>query len=221
MPHAFTEDDKQTIRAKLLHSGRDLFVRRGLRKTTILDLAASAGIAKATFYRFFGSKGALLAELVGDEIDVILRRSVAGLSDTTDAMQQTLICLMKRLIEEIERSPLARRVLAEPSLFTREIQPYWEQKPQDGTLPFLEPLLGFFKQAQTRGDLVSGDPAAFASCLLLVAFLPLAKGRIECAQYESMITFAPVVMAHGMLRPQQLGKRRPESGASAQTGTGQ
>ncbi len=70
MPRIFKDDDKARIRETLLEKGRELISRVGLKKTTVDELAAAAGIAKGTFYHFFGSKEELCFALLGREEEV-------------------------------------------------------------------------------------------------------------------------------------------------------
>ncbi|MEW6216455.1 MAG: TetR family transcriptional regulator, partial [Candidatus Bipolaricaulota bacterium] len=48
MPRALTETERETIRARLVEVGRELFARYGLKKTTVEELAHAAGVAKGT-----------------------------------------------------------------------------------------------------------------------------------------------------------------------------
>jgi AcrR family transcriptional regulator len=59
----FTKEDRLVIRQSLLQQGRKLFLRYGLRKTSVSELARAAGIAKGTFYHFFDSKEELCLEI--------------------------------------------------------------------------------------------------------------------------------------------------------------
>lgn len=43
-----------------------LFKTKGIRKTTVAELAESVGIAKGTFYNFYATKGQLVAEIMED-----------------------------------------------------------------------------------------------------------------------------------------------------------
>ncbi|MCY7914456.1 TetR/AcrR family transcriptional regulator [Bacillus haynesii] len=56
----FTEKEKEAIRSALVHSGRELFAQLGLKKTSVSELTASAGIAQGSFYTFFDSKGSFI-----------------------------------------------------------------------------------------------------------------------------------------------------------------
>lgn len=63
MPRHFAEDEKELLRARLLDVGLDMFERQGLEKTNIEELTREVGISKASFYRFFNSKGDLFMQV--------------------------------------------------------------------------------------------------------------------------------------------------------------
>jgi AcrR family transcriptional regulator len=64
MPRAFSEQEREAIRARLLERGRALFAGQGLRKTSVEELAAAVGISKGAFYLFFTSKEELFFTLL-------------------------------------------------------------------------------------------------------------------------------------------------------------
>ena len=64
MPRAFNDREERQIRARLRKDGRKLFAARGVLKTSIEEIARSAGIAKGSFYKFYGSKELLFFELL-------------------------------------------------------------------------------------------------------------------------------------------------------------
>jgi mycofactocin system transcriptional regulator len=59
----------------------ELFAARGFDETTVDDIAAAAGIARRTFFRYFGSKN----DVVWGEFDAGLDRLRATLAATPDA----------------------------------------------------------------------------------------------------------------------------------------
>ncbi|UAL26941.1 TetR/AcrR family transcriptional regulator [Bacillus paralicheniformis] len=63
----FTEKEKEAIRSALVQSGRELFAQLGLKKTSVGELTASAGIAQGSFYTFFNSKEELYFEILQEE----------------------------------------------------------------------------------------------------------------------------------------------------------
>lgn len=64
MPKAFTEQEKELIRKRLLEQGHKQFSAYGLRKSNIEELAEAAGISKGAFYLFYVSKEALFLDVV-------------------------------------------------------------------------------------------------------------------------------------------------------------
>jgi AcrR family transcriptional regulator len=59
MARAFSDSNKDRIKHTLLQKGREYFIKYGLKKTSVDELARAAGIAKGSFYKFFDSKEAL------------------------------------------------------------------------------------------------------------------------------------------------------------------
>ena len=72
MPRAFTDTERSAIRERLLAAGQDLFARRGIRATTVEQLARAAGISKGAFYLFYPSKEALFFAIV-EEVETAMQ----------------------------------------------------------------------------------------------------------------------------------------------------
>jgi len=66
MPVIFTEEQREEIKQKIKKSALKSFEDKGVRKTTVAELATSVGIAKGTFYNFYESKGSLIADILAD-----------------------------------------------------------------------------------------------------------------------------------------------------------
>ncbi|MEU7182611.1 TetR/AcrR family transcriptional regulator [Streptomyces celluloflavus] len=56
--------DAQGTRLLLLKAASDLFAERGYERATVRDIAARAGVNQALLFRYFGSKKALLGEVM-------------------------------------------------------------------------------------------------------------------------------------------------------------
>ena len=67
MGRAFTESEKGRIREVVMERGRELFLRQGLTKTSIGEIAAATGIGKGSFYTFFSGKEELYLALLMEE----------------------------------------------------------------------------------------------------------------------------------------------------------
>jgi AcrR family transcriptional regulator len=80
MPKAFTEQEKELIRKRLLEQGHKQFSVYGLRKTNIEELAEAAGISKGAFYLFYASKEALFMDVV-EQVEHRFRQEIFAMVD--------------------------------------------------------------------------------------------------------------------------------------------
>ncbi|HEX5943728.1 MAG TPA: TetR/AcrR family transcriptional regulator, partial [Anaerolineales bacterium] len=89
MPKAFSEHEKDAIRASLREKGKILFERQGIKKTSVDELAQAAGISKGAFYLFYESKEELLMEILeGLEADFRTRIFEFSISPKREARQR-------------------------------------------------------------------------------------------------------------------------------------
>lgn len=63
MPTAFTDEEVEHIRSALIQAGIRLSKELGLQKMSVEKLTAAVGIAKGSFYMFFGSKEDFILEV--------------------------------------------------------------------------------------------------------------------------------------------------------------
>ena len=117
MPRAFTEPESVRIRARLAEAARVTFAQRGLRGTTVDELARAAGISKGAFYRFFDSKEALLLALLDEdeiamhaEIEAAIRAEPEGGIDVL--VDSALDAVRANPLMPVLLSPEALRLLA-------------------------------------------------------------------------------------------------------------
>ena len=66
MATKFSKKEKDDIHTKLKEAARKYASSIGMRKTTVDDLCACAGISKGAFYKFYNSKEALFFEILED-----------------------------------------------------------------------------------------------------------------------------------------------------------
>lgn len=64
MPRELTPDEKARNKQMLLDKGRALVYQYGIKKVSVDDVVASAGIAKGAFYHYFSSKDDFIYEIV-------------------------------------------------------------------------------------------------------------------------------------------------------------
>jgi AcrR family transcriptional regulator len=75
MPRAFSEKEKEVIRRQMREKSQRLFEVHGLRKTSVDEITAAAGISKGAFYQFYASKEELFLEIM-EAMESELRESI-------------------------------------------------------------------------------------------------------------------------------------------------
>jgi len=102
-------------RVRILAAARELVSRRGFRGAGIDAVAASAGIATGTVYRYFPSKAALLVEVVSRvserEVEAVAAVAEAG-GDGTAMLGAAVACFARRALANRR---LAYAMIVEPS----------------------------------------------------------------------------------------------------------
>jgi len=113
VPRAFTEHETGRIREQLRRAGTDLFGRRGLRSTTVEDLARAAGISKGAYYRFYDSKEALFVELL-DDLERTIQDEIEAAVRSDPG--QGLELLVEVSVHAVERNPLLPVAMSDEGL---------------------------------------------------------------------------------------------------------
>ena len=83
MPQAFTPQQMAIIKQQLFNSACRYAITQGIKKTSLEQLTADAGISKSTFYKFYDCKEQLFLEealAFGDSENDMAMLKEAGLS---------------------------------------------------------------------------------------------------------------------------------------------
>jgi len=95
-----------TQRTRIVDAARRLFTRRGVDDVTMTEVAAEAGVARATVFNYFGSKHALLEAITEEVISHyqgMLRNALADTTSPTLLIVRALFEQMGAGIEEDRR----------------------------------------------------------------------------------------------------------------------
>src|SRR5262245_61435470 len=90
-------------RARIVDAARRLFASRGFEDVTMAEVAAEAGVARATVFNQFGSKHALVEAITEEVIayyDAMLRNALADMTTPTAALVRALFAEMGAGIDE-------------------------------------------------------------------------------------------------------------------------
>jgi AcrR family transcriptional regulator len=155
------EQYAQARRDQILEAALHLFSRQGFAESSVDEIAAEAGLGKATLYLYFPSKEILLQKLVDRY------RLVPDLGELVDSVRNvppasgipTLVAAIWRQIKEQKdvAHVLVREVFSNPQrarLYTEQIR-----------LPGRNLLASYFESWMKRGKLKRGNAEAMAQCL--------------------------------------------------------
>lgn len=89
---AYTSEERESIRASMLHRSATVFAEKGLRNANLEDIYSPEGISKTFFYTFFPSKLSLISEtfrMQSSDMLETLRRNVWDYG-AVNGMRETL-----------------------------------------------------------------------------------------------------------------------------------
>ena len=124
MARAFSEGERAAIQRSLLEHGRRLFTTQGLRKTSVEELTAAAGISKGAFYLFFASKEELFFELLERYEAGFQAELLAAIARQDLPPRTRMLALLERSLAVMGAEPLFSRMgRAEYELLLRRLPP--------------------------------------------------------------------------------------------------
>lgn len=105
MPRAFTEAEKERIKARLLDAGKRLINKNGLKAIVIDDVAREAGISKGSFYSFFPSREDFILSIFESWEAQYRGELIARISEQSGDARERLTAFFTGAIELIDREP--------------------------------------------------------------------------------------------------------------------
>ncbi len=202
MPRAFTKEEREAIRGRIVVAGKELFSRYGLQKTTVEELARAARIAKGTFYLFFPSKEALYAEVLLTELPKLIKQLHERSFKATNNVREALVRFQEELVVLIEENELVRAATSDlrelVSLLSAHVDLMeYQRRAWDALSPIVEEL----RKAQQRGELISGDITEMFSVLGMIKLLPFYRRKIDSKLYRKLVKRVAEVIADGLTCP--------------------
>lgn len=139
MPKAFTEQEREMIRRRLLEQGHRLFSGSGLRKTSVEELAAAVGISKGAFYLFYSSKEALFMDVVEEAETHFREQILAALDRPGPSPRARLAGAFREAVTMWRAIPILRAFSSEDyELIYRRVPPEQIQAHMEADRAFLE-----------------------------------------------------------------------------------
>jgi AcrR family transcriptional regulator len=149
MPKGFTERERELIRERMLEQGYRLFSAYGLKKTTVSEIAAAAGISKGAFYLFYKSKEALFLDVVEEKAEKRFRQEVLDVIDLPGPSPRArLLAVLKKAFSLFKTIPMLQFFRgSDYDLLFRRIPPEQLQQHVESDLVFFDQFITRCQQA--------------------------------------------------------------------------
>lgn len=192
MPKAFTEQEKEVIRAQLREKGKQLFEKQGIKKTSVDELAQAARVSKGAFYLFYESKEELFMEILeGLETDFRTRIFDFSISQKSNA-RELLAKLFKNALLTWDEYPLLKNFgRSDYEYLARKLPPQRIQAHINQDDQFVEE---FMKRIKRQGISVKASPRVVSNLMKSLFFISLHRDDLGSEAYiDSMEILADLI----------------------------
>jgi AcrR family transcriptional regulator len=201
MPKAFSEHEKEMIRAQLRAKGKGLFEKQGLKKTRVDELIGAVGISKGAFYLFYESKEELFLEIL-EELEADLRARLFDFSiHPQEDSRQLLARLLMDSLVTWDRYPLLKNFSrADYEYLSRKLPPTRIQAHADRDNEFVK---DFVKRIKRKGIPVKVSPRLISSLMKSLFFISLHRDELGEHDYLEAMTILTDLVAATLLEGRQ------------------
>ena len=164
-------------RMRILHAATDLFIAHGYKKTSMEDVARSAGVAKGTVYLYYRNKAELLLHTLALQKLQYLEHFAPALVDTSIAPRQRLRSIVETAIVMSRRMPLMAQFTSgdhELTQILREVDGTFLATITQWQLNFVAGLIRAASERNASQDVMEQR----AAHLLEVIFAVATSGRV-------------------------------------------
>ena len=148
--------------AELLTAARDCVLARGVRRSTLTEIARRARVSRMTLYRRFPDVDTMVTALMTAEFTEVLR--AARTAEGTGTARERLVRAALHCVRLLQSAPLLRRVLETDADL---LLPYLVQELGSTQLAAERFLLDYLVQGHIDGSIRRADPAVQSRALLM------------------------------------------------------
>lgn len=200
MPKGFTNEERAHITERLITEGERMFGRYGLKKTSVEEISAAAGIAKGSFYSFFSSKEELFMQAMERREREFRQRFMKKVEEATLTPKEQLRELLGSLITLFETDEITRAVI------NPETMEYLLRKlPDERALQHMDADAGFhtrlIERWQRQGARLRIDPELFPEVVKALFYISLQRDTPGFA-YENAVTFLIDAVTEAVFEPE-------------------
>jgi AcrR family transcriptional regulator len=179
---------------EIVAAAKALFAERGFERTRMEDVAARAGVTKATVYLYFADKERLFEAVVREALTANIDR-LEAIALAYDGSTESLLRMMATMLEGILETSfpaIVKMIVAEADAFPGLAKLYVDLVMNRG-FRLMERIV---RRGVERGELRDVDPAAVTP-LVVAPFLVLAIWKQSFGRHSSLMPPAhDVIRAH-------------------------
>jgi AcrR family transcriptional regulator len=193
-----TGDDRRDRREDLLSAAARRFVAVGLRKTTMEDIAREARAGKATLYRHFANKDALIDALLAREAARLERRLQAAADEHADASARIEAAFVTGVSFFVEHPVMTKGRDEEPGILLPRITANGGPLVVKG----LELFTRLIEEGVETGELRAVEPRAAAEVImrLILSYFSFPPMHVRVEDPDEARSFAHALVAGGLRR---------------------
>ncbi len=182
MPKAFSDNEKEIIRAQMREKGKNLFEKHGLKKTRVDELTEAVGISKGAFYLFFESKEELFLEILEQiETEIQTRILEMVIQRRTDA-RRNVANLLKSFLLTWDAYPLLKNFSkSDFDYLVRKVPAERALRHANNDEAFTNALIQKIKREGIR---VKATPAVMSNLIKSLFFVGLHREDLGEGNYE-------------------------------------
>ena len=147
--HLTREAKKKNTKKAILAAAVELFSIHGFEKTSIAQLARTAGVGKGTVYGYFKTKQDLLLAFCEDEIEYIHEQLNSRTNKDAPIFEQLITVFMAEF-EYVTRNPEFGRLYMQEIVFPKKLLAI---KREESDNKFFDMIFPILRRGQERGEI--------------------------------------------------------------------
>ena len=182
MPKAFSEAEREIIRAQMRAKGKKMFEKQGVKKTSVDELAQAVGISKGAFYLFYESKEELFLDIL-EQLEQEIQSSILEYSIKPKAnTKKNVSDMLKAFLLTRESYPLLKNFgKAEFEYLLRKVPPEWVMKHANKDEEFIDQ---FMQKIKKEGIAVKASPRVVSNLIKMLFFTGLYLEELGKEAYQ-------------------------------------
>lgn len=195
MPKAFSEHEKEVIRAQMRAQGKKLFEKQGLKKTSVDELTEAVGISKGAFYLLYESKEELFMGIL-EELETDFRSRIFDFTINPKGDARKLLAkLLSSALLTWDQYPLLKNLsMAEYEYLARKLPRARIQAHAKRDNEFVE---DFIKRIKREGIAVKASPRIISKLMVVLFLVSLHREELGENDYtETMEVLADLVAGY-------------------------